>query len=98
MAFASVAKKIKVRKTHRCQWCNEIIPKNSYAYSWSGTTVYNELHRTYMHPECYHPAIESGAMWDDDWYPGDWHRGCTCANGEKCDIIEHKLNRLTYQE
>lgn len=64
-------KRIKVRKPHRCDICNTVIPKGGEAITRSGVEHGEGYHRMYLHPEC----EEHSSKWDyDDWEchcPGD---------------------------
>jgi len=69
-------KKVKTRKRHRCEWCNEWIDVNEYAnyrvYIFSG-----DFNHGHMHLEC-NDAMNSNLTDidpDEGWSPGDFKRG-----------------------
>lgn len=71
-------KEVRVRKRHKCCWCNEWIEVGHMAryraYKWFG-----DFKSDYMHTECEEASGEVAAEEGEcfEWMPGDFPRGGT---------------------
>lgn len=75
---------IACRKSHKCEWCGELIEKGACAQYRSG--VYDgEMYYGYYHLECYQAMINSD-YWDFDdggFIPMEQKRGKTMAESHE---------------
>ena len=82
------------RKTHNCEWCNEVINKNEKALSRVYTSE-GEFNSGYQHLECSDAMYKSRGDIEDSFEPGSFRRGKTSS--ESNDYKENKeclhLNR-----
>lgn len=66
----------KTRKSHRCDWCWQVIPPGSRAHYHAGTFDGDFFHAR-MHPECWYALSACNWVNDDGYMPGDYARGRT---------------------
>ena len=69
-------KKVKTKKRHRCEWCNEWIEAGTEA-NYRSYVFNGDFNHGHMHPEC-NDAMNSGKADidpDEGWMPGDFKRG-----------------------
>ena len=74
-------KKVKTKKRHRCEWCNEWIEAGEAA-NYREYIVEGDFYHGHMHLEC-DAAMMSGTAAidnDDGWMPGDFKRGSVEMN------------------
>lgn len=71
-------REVRVRKFHRCCWCNEGIYPGEQAQARTYRSP-DGLISDHMHPECYEASAEviadEGTCFE--WMPGDFSRGST---------------------
>lgn len=80
MAHEFVNKEVLCRKSHRCEWCDEIINPGEYAQYRE--YVFEGFMHGYMHPECYQAAQDypdQQELVENGWYAGDFKRGSTAT-------------------
>ena len=76
MSVDLTSKQVKCRKSHRCDWCGEIIKAGNVAHYRSGVHD-GEFFSSYMHMECWDALGRSDLGCDDEFYPMDQKRGKT---------------------
>ena len=83
------------KKAHRCSWCPELIDIGAsyiryryYSHGDAGTVK--------LHHECY-DAMKEVISGDDEFYPSENPRGCSCGFSKDCGNCE-ELNNHWHQQ
>jgi hypothetical protein len=64
----------KCQRPHKCEWCGELIVKDSSAFKIVGINNEGDFFHGHLHPEC--KDAEKTLMYiEEGWYPYSFKRG-----------------------